>query len=71
MSVLCGDCADLMGSTLTRAPELPPEMGRIRHLKGDGDEAVEVHGRADPPRPCKGRFVVTVQSAQMYPASRE
>jgi putative transposase len=22
-------------------------MGRIRHLKGDGDEAVEVHGRAD------------------------
>jgi len=25
----------------------------------------------DPPRPCKGRFVVTVQSAQMYPASRE
>jgi hypothetical protein len=22
-------------------------MGRIRHLKGDGDEAVEVHGRTD------------------------
>jgi hypothetical protein len=22
-------------------------MGRIRHLEGDGDEAVEVHGRAD------------------------
>ena len=22
-------------------------MGKIRHLEGDGDEAVEVHGRAD------------------------
>src|SRR5882757_3448520 len=33
-------------------------MGRIRHLKGDGDEAVEVHGRADhcDPAGARGRI---------------
>src|SRR4249919_2017604 len=33
-------------------------MGRIRHLEGDGDEAVEVHGRADycDPAGARGRI---------------
>ena len=33
-------------------------MGRIRHLKRDGDEAVEVHGRADhcDPAGARGRI---------------
>ena len=30
-------------------------MGRIRHLEGDGDEAVEVHGRADHCGPAGAR----------------
>jgi hypothetical protein len=33
--------------TVTSAPELPPRMGRVRQLEGDGDEAVEVPGRTD------------------------
>jgi hypothetical protein len=30
-------------------------MGRIRHLKGDGDQAVEVYGRADHCDPAGAR----------------
>lgn len=40
------------------SPELPPDLGRVRHLKETDDETIKVHGRADHRDPARagGRY---------------